>query len=461
MASSSNTSLLDRRPVDSGEPGEPGERRRAPIEPTAASDRTTPGRLIGIDIARAFALMGMVTQHVQLTGGDGGQSTGWVAWVFEQSAGRASVLFFVLSGLSLAIVAKRGSASAAPGALWRRGFLLLTGGLLLTITIWPASILQHYGVAFLVAPWLLRLGRRGLTAATAVGLIGGPVLLLFAANWTNEVNGLWDGSSGNWLVTSVWDVMVSGIYPMVLWIGFFTLGMLLGQVDLANTATRLRLLVAALLIALTAGIAAGALVDRFGEPSFDDGFGSEQPLNDDFLNGDSLNDDSLWKEKPDGTFEFLGDESKLKDSGFDSKFDSEFEAELPEVPADWRALYDVAGHSGRMGWTIQTGALAVAAMAIALLLPAALHRPLAPLAWMGSMSLTAYVMHILLVTDGFQNHVEPADWSIATKEFALLGLIGVMIAGCAVFRRILGNGPLERLLKHFTVGRRADRSISG
>lgn len=460
----SNAALVD-EPVDVGEHAASGlsqhegssggEAIEASGDGTDAPGPRRSGRLLGIDIARAIALMGMFTQHVSVFGADGEGSTGLVNWVFTESAGRASVLFFVLSGVSLSIIAGRDSASASDGALRKRGFLLLTGGILLTTTLWPASILQHYGLAFLLAPWLLRLGRRGLAAATGAGLIGGPVLLLFATNWTDDISGIWSGRSGAWLIENVWDILISGIYPMVLWIGFFTFGMLIGRVDLGERKTLLRLLAAAVVATIGFGLIAAELSDRYGDVGIE--FSETEDSGDNALAGggdeEEAFDESLWEEQKNGDFKFVGDESKLDALTEDGKFGSgsgEFSS-FEEVPADWRSLYEVAGHSGRIGWTMQTGALAVAVMAFALLIPSMVTTALKPLAWMGSMSLTAYVVHILLVTDVYDRFVSEADWTVVDKELAVLGLIGVMIALCAVFKRLFKVGPLEWLLKQFTV----------
>lgn len=406
------------------------------------------GRLVGIDVARALALMGMFTQHVSIGSDDGDASTGWVAWVFRESAGRASVLFFVLSGVSLSIIATKGSASASDSALRRRGFLLLTGGLLLTISLWPASILQHYGLAFLLAPWLLRLGRRGLLVVSGVGLIGGPIFLLFARNWADEVNGIWSGRSGAWVIEAAWDILVSGSYPMVLWIGFFTFGMALGRTDLRSRRRLGRMLGAAVVATVVFGGIAAGLTDRFGDygdGAMFDGSGSDLGSGSGSV-VDPWEDDSLWKELPDGSFEFLGDESKL-----DAFEDGAGDFRSIDRPADWRELYDVSGHSGHIGWTLQTSAIAVAIMSVALLLPSAATRMLHPLSVMGAMSLTAYLVHIVLVTDVFDRFVLESGWPVVAQEWAVLGLIGAMVLACGVFHRLWGVGPFERLLKKFTV----------
>lgn len=377
----------------------------------------------------------MFTQHVFLADADGATSTGWVGRVFLEAGGRASVLFFVLSGVSLTIIADRGSASASVGALRRRGILLLLGGLLLSSLLWPASILQHYGVAFLAAPWLLRLGNRGLGAVTALGLLGGPVLLLFAGRWTGGVVGLWSGNAGAMLMSNAWDIAVVGTYPMVLWIGFFTLGMWLGRLDLWSRSTLVRILAGGLIAAVGVGTLSSSLEDRFGLPEFES-FES-------FDDGGGAFDDVEFTED-----DFVGDD-----------FDGEFVKDDFVEPADWRSLADISGHSGHIGWTMQTGALAAAVMAFALLLPVQITSKLSPLAWMGSMSLTAYLVHIVSVTDVFDRVVAETELSVVAQEWFLLSLMVAMIGVCSIFFKLMGVGPLERLLKQFTVG--GDRSADG
>ena len=218
---------LDRHP----EPAVSGADLRAAGNAAAEQSSGSHGRLIGVDIARGLALIGMFTQHIDVARDDE-TSSGWVGWFFTESAGRASVLFFVLSGVSLSLVHRRGSASAMPAALRRRGLLLLVGGLLLTTAFWEPSILQHYGVMFLLAPWLIRLGPRGLLTVSALGLVGGPIATFYLSRWTGDVFELPVGETGTWLVTTAWDLLVSGTYPLLIWVGFFAVGILLSQQQL-------------------------------------------------------------------------------------------------------------------------------------------------------------------------------------------------------------------------------------
>ena len=63
----------------------------------------------------------------------GGERPGpWIGGILGAPVGLASVLFFVISGVSLSVIAKQGSGSALPDVLRRRGSILLIFGLLLS-----------------------------------------------------------------------------------------------------------------------------------------------------------------------------------------------------------------------------------------------------------------------------------------------------------------------------------------
>ena len=337
------------------------------------------GWIRGIDLARGLALAAMCTQHVFIEGPDGGTSTGWVAWLFRESAGRASVVFFVLSGVSLALITAGGSRSADPRALRRRGIALVGVGLALAGTVWEASILQHYGVAFLVAPWLAGASRRALAAVTAAGLLGGPVALLAVPNLDDGVRGAADGTLVDPIVETAWDILAVGHYPMVLWIGFFTLGVLLGRLDLRHRAVVGRLVAGGAAVAVIAGLVVGLL----GGPAAE----------------------------------------------------------------GWRQLLETAGHSGMAGWTVQTGGIAVALIAAAIALPEAATDRLGPLVATGSMSLTAYLLHIVLVVGVFELGIAPLGWSVGSQEASFFALVGLMVLSCVGFARWNRVGPAERIMK--------------
>ena len=111
-------------------------------------------RLVGVDVARCLALLGMVATHVLASHDPDGSLSGsqWLA------GGRASALFAVLAGVSLALMTgrrtpvqgtERGRRSLA---LATRAVLVATIGLALGgLETGIAVILTYYGVLFLMA----------------------------------------------------------------------------------------------------------------------------------------------------------------------------------------------------------------------------------------------------------------------------------------------------------------------
>ncbi|HEV2798554.1 MAG TPA: heparan-alpha-glucosaminide N-acetyltransferase domain-containing protein, partial [Nocardioides sp.] len=112
---------------------------------------TSAGRLVGLDVARCVALLGMVATHVldeRTASGDLGTAQ-WLA------GGRASALFAVLAGVSLALMTRE-PLHGRPLALRTLGIAgraLLIGalGLLLgTLDTGIAIILTYYAVLFVL-----------------------------------------------------------------------------------------------------------------------------------------------------------------------------------------------------------------------------------------------------------------------------------------------------------------------
>lgn len=142
-------------------------------------------RLVGIDAARGIALLGMFTAH--LTNVDqildwGDPDTWWVI-----AAGRSSVLFAVLAGVSLAIVTGRDlpvrgrALTVARRRITARGVLIVLIGFGLILLETPvAVILPTYGILFVLLLPALSWPRVALVSTAAgLALVALPLLLLF------------------------------------------------------------------------------------------------------------------------------------------------------------------------------------------------------------------------------------------------------------------------------------------
>ena len=124
-------------------------------EPSSPPTRPDPGaRMLGIDLARAVALLGMMATHtMDLVDAAGDpQPVGLIA-------GKAAALFAVLAGFSVELSTRRyGRWREAAASLAVRGVLIAILGLMLgSLSSSIAVVLVNYGVLFLLAPLVLRL----------------------------------------------------------------------------------------------------------------------------------------------------------------------------------------------------------------------------------------------------------------------------------------------------------------
>ncbi|MFF1877443.1 heparan-alpha-glucosaminide N-acetyltransferase domain-containing protein [Leifsonia sp. NPDC058230] len=180
-------------------------------------------RLVGLDIARFVAILGMMSAHVTERG---------ESWFFAVSDGNASTLFAVIGGLSIVLATRRyldaGAAVAACWALAARGVAVIGIGLTLGLLGSPAIVvLVYFGasmictVPFLFAPtWVLVLSA---TVLAVVGpLVNGSVRAQLGAPD--------EGGSLAWTalehpVTLLRATFVTGTYPVITWLVYMLVGM--------------------------------------------------------------------------------------------------------------------------------------------------------------------------------------------------------------------------------------------
>jgi len=327
-------------------------------------------RIVGIDVARGLAVLGMYGAHVGLT-----EPFDWAApgtWL-DVVNGRSSILFAVLAGVSIAIISG-GRVAAGGDALRRartrilvRALLVFAIGLLLVaLDTRIAVILPVYAVLFVAAIPVLRWRSRWLfVAAGVVALVAPPVAVL--VDIAVERPGL------------VLDLLFTGHYPAVIWIAFVLVGLGVGRLDLASPSVRLRMLGAgAALAVLGYGLGAAAESAVAGSPT--------------------------------------------------------------PVPLDIRLLATVEPHSGSPFEVVGSTGFALAVLALSLIAADRVRPVLYPVAAVGSMALTAYTAHVVIVFFIGDDAFDQPD-----NGLYLWFVLGALVA-CSIWARLLGRGPLERVL---------------
>lgn len=205
-----------------------------PIVPGAVSAGPgASGRLLGIDLARAVALLGMMATHtMDLVDAAGDpQPVGLIA-------GKAAALFAVLAGFSVELSTRRyGRWRDAAASLAVRGLLISILGLVLgSLSSSIAVVLVNYGVLFLLAPLVLRLPARWLAATTVLWLVASPVashlirdgLGLQRAVEAPELSHL--AQPGELAL----GVLLTGYYPVLQWMSYILLGMAVAKLDIGR-----------------------------------------------------------------------------------------------------------------------------------------------------------------------------------------------------------------------------------
>ena len=201
-----------------------------PVAGVSVSERRRT-RLVGVDVARCLALLGMIATHVVMAREpDGSLST--LQWL---AGGRASALFAVLAGVSLAIISGRrtpvtgGSRVRVSLAITIRALSLVVIGLVLAeLGTGIAVILAYYGVLFVLALPFLGLGSRTLLVLAPAWAVVAPVVshvvrpLLPDRQFANpDLDQL--AAPGHLLA----ELLLTGYYPALPWVAYVLLGLVM------------------------------------------------------------------------------------------------------------------------------------------------------------------------------------------------------------------------------------------
>lgn len=221
--------------------------------------RTGPGRIVGVDVARALALLGMIAAHtLERVDPD---APGGIDPISQLVAGRPSALFAVLAGVSLALVTRDAPSAADAGRRtayrWQiltRALLLAVLGLLLGLAgSGVAVILTYYGLLFVLALPVLTWGWRSLALlAVGWGLLSPVVstaLRPLLPDSTRAVPSLLSLADPLQLLS---ELAVTGYYPVLTWGTYLFAGMALGRLDLRRPRLARALVVGGALLAVTA-----------------------------------------------------------------------------------------------------------------------------------------------------------------------------------------------------------------
>ena len=376
----------------------------------AEREPTTAGaRFVGVDIARGTALLAMMAVHsFSLLDGRGDPTTTTIV-----AGGRSAAAFAFVAGVSLAFlsggrnVLRGHQRQAAAAGIAVRGVLIAVIGLLLGYLDAVEVILAFYGLMFLLVIPFLGLRTHVLAVVAAVVAVLGPVLLVATAGWdlAEESDGGFISPTLGTLLTDPAGLLavlfLTGSYPIVTYLSFVFAGMAVGRLDLSSRRVASWLLGGGLATAVLAKLGSAFLLYRLG-----------------------------------------GLERLIQAAGADGARGAVSKQELlwsPDQGSSWWYLALSSPHSHTPLDVLHTSGTAMAVLGATLLLarlPVA-TRVLHPIAAAGTMTLTLYSGHLVILATGILDD-EP------TALFLLMIVVATSFA--VLWRRRYGQGPVERFV---------------
>ncbi|GAA4758134.1 DUF418 domain-containing protein [Actinomycetospora chibensis] len=384
-----------------------------PLAAAAAVVTSSASRVRGVDAARGIALLGMIAAHT-LPLAEGGLPT----MVGRLVNGPAAALFGVLAGLSVAMLTGRRRLELGTEPARRYALRLVVRGLAigsLGLALGQVAlgsidvILTYYGVLFVLAVPLVFLSTRVLVVLGAVLTVLAPVtgFLLRAQLPPTELL----DPSFTMLVTDpaglLTTLMFTGAYPVWPWLAYLCIGLAVGRLRLDSTRVAATLAGGGVLLALVASVASSLILQAAG--------GLEQLLASSGLSPEELA--ALSAEGPNGV--------------------------TPTTSWSWLAV--TLPHSSTPFDLARTIGTSLAVLGFMLLLDRLIARSASgtparvlsaarsPLAAAGSMTLTFYVLHV--VVSGLAPESDP--WVLF-----LVQVVAALAVG-ALWQRRVGRGPLE------------------
>jgi uncharacterized membrane protein YeiB len=223
-------------------------------------------RINGIDAARALAIIGMVMVHF----GRGVSGPAPLLRLYGLSHGRASILFVLLAGVGVSLLAGHRSSGRRRNVWARLAFraaVLLPAGLALQLLDHGALvILQQYALLFLVAASAVALSDRVLLGTGLAVAMLAPVLYLGAWQWQPHWFTGYTAVITDPPLVIARDLLLTGAYPVLTWTAPLLFGMWLGRQDLRLPVVRWRMVIVGAVVPVTAWGASRGLIAWLGIP---------------------------------------------------------------------------------------------------------------------------------------------------------------------------------------------------
>lgn len=305
--------------------------------------------------------------------------------LYRLSHGRAVILFVLLAGVGVSLLAGDLSPARRRNVWARLAFraaVLLPLGLALQLLAQSVAlvILQYYALLFLVAAGAVLLSNRALLVGGLALAIIAPVVYLGAWHWQP---GWFTGHTA--VITDpplmiIHNLLLTGSYPVLTYTAPLLFGMWIGRQDLRLAAVRWRAVIGGTIVAVAAWGTARLLTARLGQPA-------SEP--------------------------------------------------------DWLQLAIDDPHSQMPLWFLGAMGSAAAVLGLALLAVDRWPRSTWPFVAMGQLALTIYVGHLVALA------LWPALFissDVVKASISVIRFTIVVAFAAVVWRRLFSRGPLEAAL---------------
>ena len=195
-------------------------------------------RIIGIDVARALAIIGMIIVNFKVVFGENGQP--WVKTFASIFDGKAAATFVVLAGVGVALMTNsainhrdKAKIKVARIRIAKRALFLFIIGISY-ITIWPADILHFYGIYMAVTLVLLTCKENTILISGIAIILAYPIIITvlnYETGWNFETLDYQDFWTFKGFMR---NLFLNGFHPVMPWTAFMLFGYWFGKQDLHN-----------------------------------------------------------------------------------------------------------------------------------------------------------------------------------------------------------------------------------
>ncbi len=202
-------------------------------------------RIIGFDLARAYAIFGMFIVNFNFCFGNTFQTEEPIGRFLNLFTGNSTSIFIILAGMGVSLMTRKSDYSKEEKAKYKsiilkRSWFLFFVGLLLFIW-WSGDILHFYGGYMHLAALILFIPKRYyLWIALAI------IVIYHILLWFIPVETSWDFT--NYKYADFWtpigflrNTLYNGWNSIFPWFSFFLLGMWLGKLDWYNNNSKKRI----------------------------------------------------------------------------------------------------------------------------------------------------------------------------------------------------------------------------